>query len=202
MAARKLRFEKPSIAVAARTVKVGGLIVYPTDTVYGLGCDPMSEATLARMFAAKRREPKPIPILCDGLESVARLANLSEGALDLAWRHWPGALTIIAPMRAPLPYAIHQGSREVGVRVPDSKLCLELITQCGGAITGTSANISGEGPCRTANDAARALGPAVDLILDGGRLKGAESTVVRVREGVIEVLRRGGVRVEEKKRLR
>jgi L-threonylcarbamoyladenylate synthase len=199
MTVRLLKFRKSSVTEAARSVKAGGLIVFPTDTVYGLGCDPKNEAAVERLFAAKRREPKPIPILCDSLESAVRCGSLSETALELALDFWPGALTIVAPMRESLPRAIHQGTGEVGLRVPDSRLCMELISQCGGTITGTSANVSGRPSCRRAEEAARELGKSVDLILDGGSLEGRESTVVRVRGSVIEVLRKGTVRVGEKR---
>jgi len=198
MTPRSLPFKRSSLAEAARTVGTGGLIVYPTDTVYGLGCDPTNEVALAKLFSAKRRDARPIPVLCDSLESASRLANFTPKASEVAKTYWPGALTIVAPMKAELPFQIHQGSGEVGVRVPDSSLCVELVRLCGGILTGTSANISGRGPCRTADEAAREIGSAVDLILNGGRLEGAESTVVRVLDAGIEVLRQGAVRVKEK----
>jgi L-threonylcarbamoyladenylate synthase len=174
------------------------LVVYPTDTVYGLGCDPRNEDAVARLFAAKRREAKPIPIMCDGVESASRLVVFTPRARELAERFWPGALTIVAPLATQLPFPIHQGSGTLGVRVPASALCREFVAKCGGILTGTSANVSGRGVCRTAAEAERALGPAVDLILDGGTLTSAESTVVRVTSVGIEVLRQGAVRVREK----
>jgi L-threonylcarbamoyladenylate synthase len=193
-----LPFNRPSLARAARLVKSGGLIVYPTDTIYGLGCDPMNEAALERLFNAKRRDAKPIPVMCDSVESALRLVSLSPRAREIATRYWPGALTIVAPMSGELPRLIHQGTGTVGVRVPNSGLCIELVRECGGILAGTSANISGRGPCRSAEEASAELGSAVDLILDGGRLESAESTVIRVLEDRIEVLRQGGVRVTEK----
>jgi L-threonylcarbamoyladenylate synthase len=198
MSAPVLTFGRSSVSEAARRVRSGGLIVYPTDTVYGLGCDPMNAAAVERLFLAKKREAKPVPIMCDSLETAMRIVSLSPVAEQLARRHWPGALTIVAPMKASLPLLVHQGTRTVGVRVPDSELCVELVRLCGGALTGTSANISGRGPCRSAQEAARDLGREVYLILDGGRLEGAESTVVRVLDAGIEVLRQGAVRVSEK----
>jgi L-threonylcarbamoyladenylate synthase len=193
-----LPLKTSNLAHAARIVKGGGLIVYPTDTVYGLGCDPMNEVALSRLFAAKRRSAKPIPLMCDSLETASKLVVLSPRAVEVARRFWPGALTIVAPLAARLPFLIHQGSGTLGVRVSGSSLCRELVAMCGGVLTGTSANVSGRGPCRTAAEAERAIGSAVDLILDGGRLASAESTVVRVTDAGIEVLRQGAVRVTEK----
>ncbi len=198
MSPRLLPFAKSSLPEAGRIVKHGGLIVFPTDTVYGLGCDPFDKGALGRLFAAKGREARPIPVLCDSLDSAIRLVNFNSKALEVAGRHWPGALTIVAPMKAELPEMIHQGSGTVGVRVPGSRLCVELVRTCGGFLTGTSANLSGKPSCRTADEAALELGAAVDLVLDGGRLEGRESTVVRVLDERIEVLRQGPVRVTEK----
>lgn len=191
-------FEKSFLSEAARIVAGGGLIVFPTDTVYGLGCDPRSERALGRLVLAKKREEKPIPVLCDSLASALRIVSLSPEGLQLANEHWPGALTIVARMKGELPWMIHQGSGTVGVRVPGSELCVELVRFCGGMLTGTSANRSGTPSCRTAEDAVSQLGSAVDLYLDGGRLEGKESTVIRASEGRIEVLRQGAVRVKEK----
>lgn len=198
MTHRSVKFVEASLADASRTVRGGGLVVYPTDTVYGLGCDPTSEVAVGRLFTAKRREAKPIPLMCDSLETASKLVSLSPVAAGLARRFWPGALTIVAPLEARLPFPIHQGSGTLGVRVPGSPLCRELVEMCGGVLTGTSANLSGSGPCRSADEAERALGSAVDMILDGGVLTSPESTVVRVTGARIEVLRQGAVRVEEK----
>jgi L-threonylcarbamoyladenylate synthase len=198
MAPRLLKFAEASLDEASRTVKLGGLIVYPTDTVYGLGCDPANGAAVARLFAAKQREAKPIPLMCDSFETASRMVNFSPRAEEIARRFWPGALTIVAPSSALLPFMIHQGTGTLGVRVPGSALCRKLVALCGGVLTGTSANLSGRGPCRTPEEAVHALGAVVDMILDGGRLASAESTVVRVTGEGIEVLRQGAVRVTEK----
>ena len=198
----QLKFSESSLDEASRVVVRGGLIVYPTDTVYGLGCDPRNEDAVGRLFSAKRREAKPIPIMCDGFESASKLVAMSSLASELAERFWPGALTIVAPLATELPSLIHQGTGTLGVRVPGSSLCRMLVTKCGGVLTGTSANVSGRGPCRTAPEAERELGRAVDLILDGGRLANTESTVVRVTGDGIEVLRQGAIRVTEKDRPR
>ena len=199
MAARRIRFDEASLGVASKTVKGGGLVVYPTDTVYGLGCDPTNAAAVGRLFAAKRREAKPIPIMCDSFETASSLVSFSPTSARIAKEHWPGALTIVAPAIVELPFQIHQGSKTLGVRVPDSRLCRELVSRCGGVLTGTSANVSGRGSCKSADEAEGELGGVVDLILDGGVLSSMESTVVRVTEAGIEVLRQGAVRVSEKR---
>lgn len=187
-----------SIVRASEIIRNGGLVVFPTDTVYGLGCNPRNSEAVERLFRAKKREAKPIPILCDCLGTAASVVDLSGPAERLAKAFWPGALTIVAPARIEFPRAIHQGSRMVGVRVPAHELSLRLIRDSGGTITGTSANLSGHAPCRSAEQAISELGAAVDLVLDGGYLSGRESTVVRLDGERIEVLREGGVRVTDK----
>ena len=182
-----------SIREAGNLVLGGGVIVYPTDTVYGLGCDPMNELAMRRLFAIKGRWGKPVPVLCDSIESASRLVRLGGAALRLAKRYWPGALTIVLPLKAELPELIHQGSGTLGVRVPNSRSCLELIAACGGWLVGTSANKSGRPACRSAQEALRSIGEEVDLILDGGRLGEKESTVVRVSANRVELLRSGAV---------
>jgi L-threonylcarbamoyladenylate synthase len=184
-----------AIGRAASIVKGGGVIVFPTDTVYGLGCDPENEKAVGKLFEIKKRTGKPIPILCDGIESAEKLVRLNGASLNLALKYWPGALTILLPLKKKLPETLHQGTGELGVRVPDSADCIRLIRECGGFLTGTSANISGEAPACSAREAKEALGDTVDLILDGGKTNCTPSTVVRATPHGIEVLRRGGVRV-------
>ena len=189
------RVSAQSIREAGKLVLGGGVIVYPTDTVYGLGCDPMNELAAERLFTIKGRGGKPVPVLCDGFDSASRLVRLSGVALRLAKEYWPGALTIVLPLRMGLPELIHQGSGTLAVRVPNSTTCLELISACGGYLIGTSANKSGKPACRTANEALRSMGEEVDLILDGGRLSEKESTVVKVSGNRVELLRSGAVTV-------
>ena len=195
MRARLLPMDGSSIARAAQEVRRGGLVVFPTDTVYGLGCDPLNHAAVRRLFAAKGRTSKPVPVLCSSAEKAGELVRLDRTALELAAEHWPGALTIVAPLRRPVAPRLTQGKPYLGVRVPNHPSCLELIAHCGGWLTGTSANLSGSPSARSAAEAMDQLGSAVDVILDGGRLAGAESTVVRVDGGEVTILRRGPVGV-------
>ena len=193
--ARLLPMDSESIAVAAREVRRGGLVVYPTDTVYGLGCDPLNHAAVRRLFEAKQRDAKAIPVLCSSTEKAAGLVKLNGRALELAAEHWPGALTIVAPLSRPLPPQLSQGKPNLGVRVPNHQGCLELIAACGGWLTGTSANLSGRPSARTAGEAVDQLGGVVDIVLDGGRLTGTESTVVEVVGNGVAILRTGPVGV-------
>lgn len=188
-----------AVAEAARIVKRGGVVAYPTDTVYGLGCDPSNDKAVGRLFQVKDRQAKPVPVLCAGPAVAEALVELNGAAVRLAKLHWPGALTIVAPLKegARLSRLLDQGSGYLGVRVPRSALCLELAEKVGGAITGTSANLSGRPSCRTAAEVLASLDGRIQLVIDGGKLRGKESTVVRVSGETVEVLREGSVRIQE-----
>jgi L-threonylcarbamoyladenylate synthase len=186
-----------SIDKAAAAIRDGGLVVIPTDTVYGLACDPFSPAAVGRLFEAKRREGKPIPVLCGGLSRAEELVDLGPAGSALAKMFWPGALTIVAPLRRTVPRPVDQGTATLGVRVPGLPAIVDLIEKSGGWTTGTSANVSGNPSSKTAEEAAAQLGGAVDMVLDGGTLPGAASTVVSVVGGSVAILRSGQVRVPD-----
>lgn len=187
--------DKASIDRAATIVSRGGLIVYPTDTVYGLGCNPFREDSVRKLFEAKGRGPKPVPVLCSSASKAEELVVLSPKAKEMARKHWPGALTVVAPLRKSVPVQLTQGSNDLGVRVPSDPSALDLIEKCGGWLTGTSANRSGSPSARTALEAMKEIGAMVDLILDGGFRGGVESTVVRVVGDDVTILRTGPVGV-------
>jgi len=190
-------FDKENISKGASVLSQGGTVVFPTDTVYGIGCNPEDDSAVMKVIKAKGRENKPIPLLCSSIERASELVELNTVAVGLAQRYWPGALTIVAPMKRQVSPGVHQGGRTIGVRVPQLPLLIELIEMSGGSLTGTSANTSGTPPSRTAEESRRALGESVDLIMDGGPLTGRESTVVRVDGNVITILRQGAVGVSD-----
>ncbi len=180
-----------SISAAASVVRGGRLVAYPTDTVYGLACDPLNEKAVGRLFEAKERESKPIPVLFAEMSDVQAVVRLEDIALDLARRFWPGPLTIVAPLKRHVPHKLDQESGWLGVRIPNHSAARSLARESGGCITGTSANLSGQPSCTTAEQVNRTLGRRVEMIIDGGTSAGGQSTVVKVVDGSVEVLRRG-----------
>lgn len=180
---------------AARIVRGGGLVIYPTDTVYGLGCDPFNSSAVHRLLAVKGREDKPLPILVGNIQNAAALAELPTVARRVAERYWPGPLTLVLKSKVKI-----QGVKldTVGLRVPKHKVALKLIRLCGGCLIGTSANISGRPPPLTAEEAADQLGDKVDLILDGGKTPlGRSSTVLDLSGDQPKVLRAGPIDAKE-----
>ncbi|MDI9608886.1 MAG: L-threonylcarbamoyladenylate synthase [Candidatus Verstraetearchaeota archaeon] len=169
-------------------VRGGGIIVYPTDTVYGIGCDPRNEAAVRRVFAAKRREKKPMPVLVDSLQSAEKLVELGEAGRALAERFWPGPLTIVAPLREELPEELTGGRQKVGVRIPRHPVAISLIAASGGALVGTSANVSGRRAASSVGELDPELLNTVEVVVDAGETPvGISSTVVEVGQPIPEV---------------
>lgn len=186
-----------NVRAAAEIVRLGGLVVYPTDTVYGLGCDPFNTNAVERLIGVKGTREKPLPILASSLSDVESIAKLSKKARRIGERFWPGPLTLVLPKKL-LPGIVTFGSATVGVRIPNHKIALELIKLSDGLLIGTSANKTGAQPSATATDAYEQLKDDVDLILDGGVAKiGASSTVLDLTGEKPRVLRKGPVSLED-----
>lgn len=187
--------KNPDLAVlrtAAEEIMKGGLIAYPTDTLYGLATDLFSEEAVRRLFSAKRRSlGKGLPILVENFSVVERIAYVNRIAVKLAERFWPGALTMVLDKRECIPDTV-TGGGSVAVRMPACPAALRLAGLCGGLLIGTSANISGSSRMPdTASVVVEELGAVIDLILDGGRTGGAPSTIIDVRGDFIKVIREG-----------
>ncbi|HDI42693.1 MAG TPA: threonylcarbamoyl-AMP synthase [Candidatus Bathyarchaeota archaeon] len=195
---RLLPAGEEAIKEASRIVRAGGLIIYPTDTVYGLGCDPLNPRAVERVFRVKGRRGKPLPILVSSMGQAKRIAQFTPKAEKLAKAFWPGALTLVLRRRPTLPEITTCGLNSVGVRAPGHSFCLRLIEACGGLLVGTSANKSGETPPRTAEEADLQIGAGVDLIIDGGPTPGGvPSTVVDLTGEEPRLIRQGPVKFEE-----
>ncbi len=151
---------------AADVVREGGLIVYPTDTVYGLGCDPFNERAVEKVFEVKGRREKPLPVLCSSISKID--AVCSPPPRKLMEVAWPGEVTFVLPLRDERLKSLSLGRESLGVRIPRCSLALSLIERCGGYLVGTSANITGAPPPRTVNEAFSQLGGSVSLYINGG----------------------------------
>jgi L-threonylcarbamoyladenylate synthase len=191
-----LKIGEESIRQAAEVVSNGGLVAYPTDTVYGLGCDPFNPTAVGKLVKAKRRVKSGLPVLVDGPETAKRLGQFGPVAIQLANDFWPGGLTLVVPEALEFPPDLSSGGF-VGLRVPDRADTLGLIRACGSSLVGTSANISGMPSAITADEVLASLGAEIDVMLDGGPCKsGKESTVVRVTSDGYIVLRKGVITAE------
>lgn len=176
-----------AIAEAAAALRRGALLLLPTDTVYGIAADPRVAGWEQRLRRAKRREDgKPIPFLAASMQQVEEQgAALNALERALAGKFWPGALTLVLTLR---------DGREEGFRIPDCAVARAVLNAAGTALRVTSANVSGEPPATDAERAVAALGHAAELCLDAGPTPGGTaSSVVRVRNGRLDIIRSGAI---------
>lgn len=194
--------DRACLEEAVRVLRAGGLVCYPTDTVYGIGAAAGDDAAVRRLFAVKGRSPgKPLPLLLSDAADAAWVAEVTPLARTLAARFWPGALTIVmrkAPSYRSLALA---GGETAALRVPDHDLVRGIIRALGEPVTGTSANRAGAPAPVAAAEVVFQLGEMVELIIDGGRLRGrAESTVVDITQEEPRILREGALSRSEVER--
>lgn len=183
---------------ALKILRGGGLVAFPTDTVYGVGALAFDGKAVESIYAAKDRPiEKAIPILIGDMDDLDEIAmDISKLARILASRFWPGPLTILVPKKPRLPEAISSTST-VGVRVPDHNIARALL-RAAGPMAVTSANLSGRASPTTAEEVSAQLGRRIELIIDGGKTPGAiPSTLVDCTRNEIRVLREGPITEEE-----
>lgn len=176
--------------------KVGAI---PTETIYGLACNPFSERALERLFQLKQREHnKPILLLLGKMEDLSLVVKcIPPKAYILMKRFWPGPLTIVLPARRSLPKLLTGGLDTIGVRLTSSDIARSIARTFGKPITGTSANISGEPPCRSAQEVLKVF-PNIDFVVDGGESKSlTPSTVVEIIDNEVKLIREGVIAFTE-----
>ena len=180
-------------AEALTALAAGGLVVIPTDTVYGLAARPELPKAVGAIFRAKGRPSgKALPVLAASIEDLDPIVRLSPEARRLAGRFWPGPLTLVLPRRPGWRGELGEGASDtVAVRIPRSTVALELLAGSG-PLAVTSANRSGEPPARTVEEARAALGAEVEVFVDGGPCAGRASTVLSL-VGTPQVMRVGSL---------
>jgi L-threonylcarbamoyladenylate synthase len=193
---RVLKADPAAIAAAARCLAAGGLLAFPTETVYGLGADACNGAAIARLYEAKGR-PAFNPLIChvQDLAAAARLGVLDAAAARLAQALWPGPLTLVVPKRADCPVAelATAGLPTIALRVPDHPVARAILAEFGQPVVAPSANRSGHVSPTTAAHVRADLGGRIDVIIDGGPTPvGVESTIVACLDQPL-LLRPGGV---------
>ncbi|MFH1185257.1 MAG: L-threonylcarbamoyladenylate synthase [Chloroflexota bacterium] len=186
-----------SIDRAVEVLRGGGLVAFPTDTVYGLGALAFNSAAVKRIYVAKDRPPdKAIPVLLSSVEEIDLVAvSVGDRALRLARRYWPGPLTLVVPKSDRVPEAV--AAATVGIRVPDHPVALALLG-VSGPLAVSSANLSGNDSPVTAAEALRQLDGRVEIILDGGTTPGGiPSTVADCNGDELVILRPGPLTLQE-----
>ena len=193
-----LKATKNNIMIAARIVRRGGLVVYPTETVYGLGCDPFNVEAVKRILDVKGDRKKPLPVLAASIVDVDKVAFVSPNGKRLAAKFWPGPLTLVFSKKPALPDVVTFGGDSVGLRIPDNDVALHLIRLSGGLLIGSSANRTGEEPSRSVQEISGELKEMVDVVLDGGAtVQGMPSTVADLTSEKPRILREGPISLKE-----
>ena len=193
-----------ALVLAAEVVQAGGIVVYPTETVYGLGANAWNPEAVERVHALKKRKGgKPVLVIVHNAGAVPGLTDeITEAGRMLMESFWPGPLTLLFRSGAHVPRAVTGVSGKIGIRLPSSRLCVRLSELSGCPLISTSANISGEPVSGSVPEIERALGPGVDLFIDGGVLPpGLPSSVVDVSGSVPHMVREGRISFEEIQRI-
>ena len=193
-----------AIDTAISILADGGLIAFPTDTVYGVACDLWNSEAIEKVFTAKgRSKDKPLPILVGEKEQLSQITELSQinpNTITLLKHFWPGAMTVIMPKQASIPENLSPFDT-IGVRMPNHSRLLELLKKTG-PLAVTSANLSGQDNPTTAEEVLTQLGGRIDLILDGGKThSGIPSTVISSTPDGFNILRQGAITEDQIKAL-
>jgi len=191
-----IKEENPeSPAIAALMINNGGIIIYPTETLYGLGANALSEISVRRVFIAKGRPyGKPIPILVKDIEMFDEVANVTEQASKLIGSFLPGALTLVLNEKINFPGLITADTGKVAVRISNHPFVKQLFKYISQPLTSTSANISGQDNLYDVNSIYDAFNSKVDLIIDSGSLHPSKgSTVVDLTKSPPSIIREGEI---------
>ena len=189
------------IQKAAQIINKGGIVIFPTDTVYGIGCDPYNKKAVLSLYKIKKREKtKPLPVIGYSKKELEKIAEFNDKAEKIAEMFWPGAITLILKVKDEnIKKSLGLG-KKIAVRVPNNQCALSLLKECK-LLVATSANISGTTSLTDPNDCKRDLN-GYDLLIDGGILSdNGESTIVEIDGNKIKIVRSGSVSEEELKKL-
>jgi len=192
------------LSLAVEILKIGGVVVYPTDTAYGLAVDATNPFAVKKLYAVKGRDFKnPVHVIPPSKAWIAKIVKLNPTAKKLIEALMPGALTLVLPLKAVGTSwkALSAGTKTMGIRRPDNKVALDLATLLGKPITTTSANLSGQATCYSISEVQKQFNNKKfqpDYYLDGGKLKKLKpSTVVLVGEDYVRILREGPITEQE-----
>lgn len=170
----------------------GGVVAYPTDTTYGIGCSIFSRKGVDRIYQIKQREKKkPFSFICSSQAEIAKYARVSNYAFKLMKRLLPGPYTFVLDATPIVPDLLKTKQKTVGIRMPANNLCLAIVERLGHPIVTTSANLTGEEPIGDPREVFRQMGKQLDAVIDGGTLSADVSSVVSLLGDRTEVLRKG-----------
>jgi len=197
----KISCNDVDIQIASKAINNGAIVVFPTDTVYGLGCNPYNhDAVLSLYEIKKRKKTKSFPVLGYSKKELEKIAEFNSLEEKIAEKFWPGPITLILKIKDKEIQKSLDLEGKIAVRVPNNQCILALLKECK-LLVGTSANISGTGPFNDPKECGKNLS-GYDLLIDGGIISGqGESTIVEIENNDIKILRKGNVSEEMIKEL-
>lgn len=180
------------ISQVVECLQQGGVIIYPTDTTYGIGCEIFNRKAVKKIFQIKQRDSrKPFSFICKDLAEISNYAQVSNFAFKIMKRHLPGPYTFVLEASKIVPDSLSTKQKTVGVRIPDNAICHAIVNELGHPLVTTSANVSGEKTPADPYEINSSMGRLVDIVVDGGILMDEASTVISLLDDKIEVLRQG-----------
>ena len=193
----KLDCDDEGIKKTSQIIEKGGIVVFPTDTVYGIGCNPYNENAVKKIYKIKSRtELKSLPVLAYSLDVVKEIALIDEFTEKIIEKYWPGPLTLILELTdQKLKKSLNLGNK-IAVRIPDSKCTLKLLEKCR-LLVGTSANISGNSSYTNPDECIKNI-KNYDMFLNGGIITSkGESTIIEIENKEIKIIREGTLKIED-----
>jgi len=186
------RPKKKVTELILRTMQEGGVIAYPTDTHYGIGCDLFNIRSIRKLYTMKRLDPKrALSIICRDMKDISTYAVLSDFSFDIVKWYLPGPFTFVLKARKIIPKLLMTDRKEVGVRIPAHPVPVGIAALCGRPVINTSARIAGEEVMTDPRVIEKTFGENLSLVVDGGILVSDPSTVVRLADDAPELLREG-----------
>lgn len=188
--------DKNGINEIVNAYENGQIIVYPTDTVYGIGCDPFNKDSISKIYDLKKREGnKRFPILGFSKEELEKIVEFSIDAEKISEKFWPGQVTLLLPIRKEMAEKINNNGK-LAVRVPNNECVLAILEKCK-LIIGTSANISGQESISDSNECKTKI-PGIDVLVNGGKITSlGESTIIDFIDDQVKVIREGSISKDE-----
>ena len=193
----KINCNEKGIEKTWQVIKKGGIVIFPTDTVYGIGCNPYNINAVKKIYEIKSREKiKSLPVLAYSLDIVKEITCIDSFTEKIIKKYWPGPLTLILKLTDKKLKKSLKLDKKIAVRIPDSKCTLKLLEKCG-LLVGTSANISGNSSYTNPNECIKNI-KNYDIFLNGGTITSkGESTIIEIENKKIKIIREGSLKIED-----
>jgi L-threonylcarbamoyladenylate synthase len=193
----KVNCDDTGIKKTSEIIEKGGIVIFPTDTVYGIGCNPYNIDSIKKIYEIKSREKiKSLPVLAYSVDIVKKIVVIDNFTEKIIQKYWPGPLTLILELKDQKLKESLNLQNKIAIRIPDSKCTLKLLEKCG-LIVGTSANISGNTSYTNPDDCMKNV-KNYDVFLNGGTITSkGESTIIEIENKKIKIIREGALKVED-----